>query len=161
MLAPSVGATYLEGDDYHPAANIAKMRAGVPLSDADRRPWLVKLGHAIARHGDGARGVVSACSALRPSYRRLLSRAARRPLIFVHLNVDEAVIVSRVAARKHRFMPASLLRSQLATLEPLGRDEVGFQVTQARTVLQTRNLIRRRLRLGRPGPRRKRVGRPR
>ena len=91
-LAPALDATFLEGDDYHPPCNIAKMRAGQPLDDADRAPWLEKLGHAIGDHCRSGRTVVVACSALRRLYRDELGAAARQPLTFVHLTIPPDIL---------------------------------------------------------------------
>lgn len=116
-LAERLGWRFADGDDYHPPANVAKMRAGLPLDDADREPWLDRL-NALLRHS-AARGepVVLACSALRARYRDRL--ADRVPgLKVAHLAGEVALIGERVAARQHRYMPASLLASQFATLEP-------------------------------------------
>lgn len=118
-LAERLGWRFADGDDYHPPANVAKMRAGTPLNDTDREPWLDRL-NALLRHS-AARGepVVLACSALRGHYRARL--ADRVPgLRVAHLAGDQALIEARVAARQHRYMPASLLASQYATLEPPG-----------------------------------------
>jgi gluconokinase len=120
LLAERLGWDFAEGDRFHPAANVAKMAAGEPLSDADRRPWLA----AIARWIDGElvagrRGVVT-CSALKRSYRDQL----RRPgVLFVYLEVPPAELARRLARRAGHFMPPSLLDSQLETLEPPGPDE--------------------------------------
>ncbi len=146
-LAPALGATFLEGDAYHPSANVAKMRSGVPLSDEDRWPWLDTLGHAIAEHVAQGRSVVVACSALRRAYRDRLAKAARRDLIFIHLTMDPAMLRARMRARHHHFMPPALLDSQLATLEPLQADEAGTEVAETGTALQTIERIERWLRL--------------
>ena len=116
-LAQRLGARFIDGDDYHPPANVEKMRAGTPLTDTDRAPWLDRLNavlrHAVARQEP----VVLACSALRAAYRETL--ADRLPgLQWVHLSGSEALIAQRLADRQHRYMPASLLRSQFAVLEP-------------------------------------------
>lgn len=142
-LAPALGATFLEGDDYHPSANVAKMRAGHPLDDKDRAPWLKKLGQAIAAHGRQGRPVVTACSALRRAYREALIEAARRPLTFVHLTIDPAVLEARMQARRQHFMPTSLLQSQLATLEPLADDEDGTEIRETGTAQNTVEAIKR------------------
>ena len=118
-LARSLGWPFLEGDDFHPTANVAKMAAGTPLTDDDRRPWLDRLAAEMAtilRRGGHA---VLACSALKQSYRDRLARAGRAPgdVRFVHLKSDYATIAARLATRQHRYMPASLLASQFATLE--------------------------------------------
>ena len=118
-LAAALGWPFIEGDDYHPPANVAKMAAGTPLTDADRGPWLDRLAAEMAAIlGRGGHAVL-ACSALRQSYRDRLARAARTPgdVRFVHLKSDYATIAARLAARRHRYMPASLLASQFATLE--------------------------------------------
>lgn len=146
-LAPALNATYLEGDDYHSPANIAKMRAGTPLGDADRWPWLERLGHAIAAHCRQGRSVVVACSALRRAYREALGEAARRPLVFVHLAIDPAILERRMRARSQHFMPPSLLESQLATLEPLGDGEDGTEIHETGTAQRTVEAIKRWLHL--------------
>lgn len=118
-LAAALGWPFLEGDDYHPPANVAKMAAGTPLTDEDRWPWLDRLAAAMAAIlGRGGHAVL-ACSALKQSYRDRLARAAEAPgdVRFVHLKGDYATIAARLAARQHRYMPASLLASQFATLE--------------------------------------------
>ena len=117
QLSKQLGARFVDGDDYHPAANVEKMRAGTPLTDADRAPWLERL-NAVLRHA-AARGepVVMACSALRATYREAL--ADRLPgLQWVHLCGSETLIAERLAQRQHRYMPASLLHSQFIALEP-------------------------------------------
>ena len=137
MLSPPLGATFLEGDEYHSSANIAKMRSGRPLDDADRWPWLEKIGVAVAGHMEQGRSVVAACSALRRSYREALAKAARHELIFVHLTIDQAKLAARIQARRQHFMPVSLLESQLAALEPLGPDELGTEIAETGSVQQT------------------------
>ncbi|WP_439592846.1 gluconokinase [Microbacterium sp.] len=125
-LAAALGGAYIDADDLHPAENVAKMAAGVPLDDGDRMPWLRLVGGALAED----RLVVVACSALRRTYRDVLRDAASR-VFFVHLDVDPAVLSARLAQRTDHFMPASLLASQLATLEPLDADEAGIVVDAA------------------------------
>ncbi len=146
-LAPALQATFLEGDEYHSSANIAKMRSGTPLTDADRWPWLDTLGHAIAEHGAQGRSVVVACSALRRAYRERLAHAGRRPLTFIHLTIDPGILRARMQARHQHFMPTALLESQLATLEPLQDDEIGTEILETGTALQTVEKIERWLRL--------------
>ncbi|MCL2419949.1 MAG: gluconokinase [Conexibacteraceae bacterium] len=124
-LAKRLGWDFAEGDDFHPAANIAKMKSGEPLDDADRRPWL----EAIARWIDGElasgrHGVVT-CSALTRRYRDVLRRPGVR---FVYLDVPEAELRRRLAGRTGHFMPPGLLDSQLATLERPGPDEDAITV---------------------------------
>jgi gluconokinase len=125
-LAARLGARFVDADDFHPPANVAKMRAGVPLDDADRAPWLARL-NAVMRHAV-AKGepVVLACSALKRRYRDALGE--RLPgMRVVHLSGPYELIASRVAARTHRYMPASLLASQFEALEP-PRDAVVVDV---------------------------------
>ncbi|MGW4651851.1 gluconokinase [Kitasatospora sp. NPDC004289] len=125
LLAERLGLPYAEADDFHPPANIAKMAAGVPLDDADRQPWLLALADWLGgRVAEGTGGVV-ACSALKRSYRDTL-RSQAPATRFVHLTGDRALIGSRLAARTGHFMPATLLDSQYAALEPLRPDERGF-----------------------------------
>ncbi|WP_158807685.1 gluconokinase [Beijerinckia sp. L45] len=142
-LAPSMGATFLEGDSYHSSANVAKMRSGTPLDDADRWPWLAKIAGAIAAHVHGDRPVVAACSALKVVYRDKLREAARVPLTFVHLAIDPQMIAHRLVARSQHFMPPSLLQSQLDALEPLEPHEIGTSIAETGTALQTVEAIRR------------------
>ncbi|WP_299564102.1 gluconokinase [uncultured Mycolicibacterium sp.] len=123
-LARRLGVPFADADDLHPAANIAKMAAGRPLDDADRRPWLDAVGRWLAAHRDGG---VMACSALRRRYRDRLRRCCP-DVEFVHLSGPFALIASRVANRPDHFMPAALLRSQFETLEPLEPDEAGLTV---------------------------------
>jgi gluconokinase len=126
-LAARLGAPFVDADDLHPAANRAKMAAGVPLDDDDRWPWLRVVGEAIAAGVARGEAPVVACSALRRAYRDVLREAAPG-ILFVHLAVSPAALAGRVAHRAHEFMPASLLGSQLATLEPLQPDELGLTV---------------------------------
>lgn len=115
-LASSLGWRFLDADSFHPPANVAKMKAGIPLTDDDRWPWLDRLAdemRSILARGESA---VLACSALKASYRERLARAG--DVRFVYLEGDKATIGARIAARDHQYMPASLLDSQFATLEP-------------------------------------------
>jgi gluconokinase len=113
LLAKRLGWPLIEGDEYHPRENVAKMAAGIPLDDDDRWPWLDALNRRIR----GERDAVVTCSALKHAYRkRLLAGVADARVVYLH--APREVIVKRVAARKHKFMPASLLESQFATLEP-------------------------------------------
>lgn len=130
-LADHLRRRYVEGDDHHPPENVAKMAAGTPLTDEDRRPWLDELAAVLAGEHAAGRGVVLGCSALRRPYRdRLRGGLPPRSLLFVHLDADRAVLERRMAGRRH-FMPTALLDSQLDTLEPLGRDECGARVDVA------------------------------
>lgn len=122
-LAERLGLSFRDADEFHPAANVAKMSAGTPLTDDDRWPWLDAIGAALADAGRGGKGIVVGCSALKRVYRDRLRAAAHRPLVFVHLSGSPATLEERMQARKGHFMPASLLQSQLATLEPPTPDE--------------------------------------
>ena len=124
-LAQRLRVPFVDADDLHPPANVAKMSAGIPLDDADRLPWLRTVGAWLAEHA--ARGGVTSCSALRRSYRDVLREAAPEQ-VFVHLAGDREVIARRVAGRPGHFMPAALVDSQFATLEPLDPDERGVTV---------------------------------
>jgi len=115
-LARALGGEFVEGDDYHPPANIAKMRSGVPLDDADRQPWLERLSREIGAWLDAGKTVVLACSALKQRYRDIL-KADRPGVRFVHLKGDPELIRSRLKDRRGHYMPASLLDSQFAALE--------------------------------------------
>ena len=125
-LAQGLGMPFRDADEFHPKANIDKMSAGIPLTDADRWPWLDAIGRALAA-SDG--NLIVACSALRRSYRQRLIAAAGRPVIFVWLDGSKETIGARMARRKHHFMPTSLLDSQFATLEPPGPDELVVRVS--------------------------------
>ncbi|WNM36677.1 gluconokinase [Streptomyces sp. Li-HN-5-11] len=125
LLAARLGVPYAEGDEFHPQANIDRMAAGIPLDDADRWPWLDAIG-AWAHGREGLGGVVSS-SALKRSYRDRL-RAAAPGIVFVHLTGDRKLIEDRMAHRRGHFMPAALLDSQFATLQPLQPDERGVAV---------------------------------
>jgi gluconokinase len=115
-LARALGGEFAEGDDYHPPANVEKMRSGVPLDDADRQPWLETLSREIGAWLAAGRTVVLACSALKQRYRDVL-KAGRPGVRFVHLAGDPALIRERLSGRRGHYMPASLLDSQLAALE--------------------------------------------
>lgn len=118
LLADALGAAFLEADDFHPPANVERMRAGVPLRDEDRWPWLDALAAAIDEEAAEGRPVVVACSALKRSYRdRLLGRHAGRARV-VHLRGDPALIAGRLAGRSGHYMPPALLPTQIAALEP-------------------------------------------
>jgi len=123
-LAQRFRVPFADADDFHPPANIAKMSAGQPLTDADRWPWLEALGVWLEKHDEGA---VMTCSALKRSYRDVL-REHVPALGFIHLHGSRELIAQRQATRPGHFMPASLLDSQFATLEPLQSDETGFLV---------------------------------
>jgi gluconokinase len=122
QLAAALGVPFLEGDQVHPAANVQKMAHGIPLTDADRLPWLETIAARVAEAKRAGTGIVVACSALKRSYRDIL-RSADPDLRFVHLVGERALIAQRLTTRAGHFMPASLLDSQLATLEHPGPDE--------------------------------------
>ena len=129
LLAARLGLPFLDADEYHPPENVAKMAAGVPLGDADRWPWLERLNAELAAADRSGPGAVLACSALKAAYRDVLRRglpACR----FVHLRGSRELIAARLAERRHRYMPASLLDSQFAALEPPG-DAIDIDVAQA------------------------------
>ena len=115
-LARALGWRFLDADDYHPPENVAKMKAGIPLQDADRWPWLSRLNRQL-KELDNA---VLACSALKESYRERLAQGIPDFRV-VYLHGSPALIRARLESRQHRYMPAALLDSQLATLEPPAR----------------------------------------
>ena len=121
VLATQLEVPYSDGDDHHPASNIAKMAAGRPLNDDDRRPWLRRIGQWLVDH-ESTGGVIS-CSALRRAHRDVLVSHAPR-VVFLHLVGERELILARMQEREH-FMPPALLASQEATLEPLEPDERG------------------------------------
>ena len=126
-LAKALGWRFIEGDQLHPPANIERMSAGLPLTDAHRWSWLDAIGTRIAEAGRDGVGSVAACSALKRAYRdRLRSHDGR--ILFVYLEIDKATAAARVAARKGHFMPASLVDSQFADLEPPSRDEAAVRL---------------------------------
>jgi len=127
VLGEAFGIPFLDGDDVHPAANKEKMRAGIPLTDDDRRPWLHRIGELIQEGLAEGHSTIVACSALKRSYRDLL-RESVPGLVFVHLAGSAEVIYERMRLRDHEFMPSALLQSQLATLENLEPDERGIVV---------------------------------
>ncbi|NRF37023.1 gluconokinase, partial [Bacillus velezensis] len=123
-VADALGLPHIEADNFHPAENVARMRAGTPLSDTDRGQWLHALVGEMQRTLDSGSGLVLACSALKRAYRERL-RQAIPGLQFVHLDIDRATAVQRVGARPGHFMPISLVDSQFATLEsPAGEPHV-------------------------------------
>ncbi|MGP3984756.1 gluconokinase [Streptomyces sp. KR80] len=125
LLADRLGLPYAEADGFHPAENIAKMSAGRPLDDADRRPWLDAIAVWLTQRS-GKGGVVS-CSALKRSYRDRLAQAVPE-VFFLHLTGSYELIEHRLARRTGHFMPTGLLHSQFADLEPLDADERGATV---------------------------------
>ena len=127
-VADDLRWVFVEGDDLHPPANVAKMSAGVPLDDEDRAPWLTALSEVLAAHHAADDSTVLTCSSLRRGYRDVLrSGVPDGAVLFVHLTAPVEVLRERMGSRDH-FMPPSLLQSQLDTLEPLGPDEDGVLV---------------------------------
>lgn len=121
-LAERLGCQYAEADTFHPAANVAKMRAGIPLTDEDRWPWLDAIAAWIgSMQAQGKRGVVT-CSALKRAYRQRLAMG-HRGVRFVYLQGSYDLVASRMAGRRHEYMPATLLRSQFDALEEPGPEE--------------------------------------
>jgi gluconokinase len=150
LLAKQFGWPFLEGDRLHPAANVEKMRHGIPLNDADRAPWLDRIGEELNNWAAEGRSGVMTCSALKRAYRDRI-RSARPDVRFVYLKGSEALIEARVTARDHEYMPASLLRSQFDTLEEPTPDEQvvtidagGSADREVAVVIATLNLSRSR-----------------
>ena len=133
LLAQNLGVPFVDADALHPIENVEKMAAGIPLGDDDRWPWLALVGKALA--AASGTGLVVACSALRRSYREAILREAPE-VRFVYLEGSRALLEQRMGAREGHFMPAVLLDSQLATLEPLEADEPGATVQIAGTPQQ-------------------------
>ena len=121
-LAGQLGWTFVEGDKLHPEANVEKMRAGIPLTDADRWPWLDRIGEELKDWSRHTRSGVMTCSALKRAYRDRI-RLARPDVGFVYLQGSAALIGARVASRHHEYMPASLSQSQFDALEEPTPDE--------------------------------------
>jgi gluconokinase len=121
-LAERLGWRFEDGDGFHPASNVAKMSAGQPLTDEDRKPWLQAIAAEIDRVATAGGHVVIACSALKRSYREILVHG-RADVRIVYLDGSETLIAARLAARKNHFMPPGLLASQFETLEAPGHDE--------------------------------------
>ncbi|WP_425589221.1 gluconokinase [Streptomyces siamensis] len=127
LLAQRLGVPLADGDDFHSTADVAKMSAGTPLDDADRRPWLESIGRWLRERDQAGTGAVVSCSALRRRYRDIL-RAACPDAFFLHLTADRDLLANRLGRRTGHFMPGSLLDSQLAALEPLDPDERGAEL---------------------------------
>ena len=128
-LAQQLGAIFVEGDDHHPQSNVAKMRAGIPLTDQDRYPWLDEVGAEACRISAQKRDCVITCSALKYAYReRLMRECPKGDWCFLLLSVSRATLAERLAKRKNHFMSPELLDSQLETLEPLRTNEPGAEI---------------------------------
>lgn len=132
-LAKALGARYIEGDKLHPAENVERMSRGEPLTDGLREGWLDAVGLAVRKANERGEGAVAGCSALKRIYRDRL-RAQQPDMVFVHLVISPEEARRRVARRRHHFMPASLVESQFATLEPPASDENAFSVDGAMPV---------------------------
>ncbi|WP_404406744.1 gluconokinase [Pelagibacterium halotolerans] len=124
-FAGEIGAPFIDGDDLHPAANVAKMARGEALDDSDRYPWLARVADTL-RAAEGP--VVIGCSALKRRYRDWIREGAGAPVTFLHLTGSREVIAERMAARQGHFMPVTLLDSQFSDLEPPGPDEAAVTV---------------------------------
>ncbi|MEM1160639.1 MAG: gluconokinase [Pseudomonadota bacterium] len=146
-LAEALDAPFLDGDDYHPPANVAKMSAGQPLTDSDRWPWLDRLGEVLEETVENAGRAVMACSALRRAYRDRLSAACAAPPTFLHLSGSRDLIHRRLTVRSDHFMPPALLESQFSTLEPISPDESALVLPIDGQVAETVDNIIRQLRL--------------
>lgn len=134
-ISTVMGWEFAEGDAFHSEANVAKMHGGQPLTDDDRWPWLESIGDWISGKEAAGESAVVTCSALRRVYRDLLRRG--RPHVrFLHVEAPSDVIQDRMEHRPGHYMPASLLPSQIATLEPLGADEPGVCVTNEGTAAE-------------------------
>ena len=116
LLAERMICAFFDADDFHPPANVEKMKSGQPLNDADRLPWLERLRELIHDELQAGRSLVLACSALRQKYRDLLS-ASTRQVVFLYLKIDRATARARLESRAGHYMPASLIPSQFEALE--------------------------------------------
>jgi gluconokinase len=134
-LAEALGARFIEGDRLHPPENVERMASGLPLTDADREGWLDTIGREVARAASRREGAVAACSALKRVYRDRL-RGHCATIAFVHLQIDPATARQRVSGRKGHFMPASLVESQFAALEPPAADEEILTLDASRPVAE-------------------------
>lgn len=144
-LAKELGWRYVEADDFHPKANVAKMKAGIALDDADRWPWLDAINSALVGFQQDGQSVVLGCSALKEAYRRRLANNLRDFRV-VYLKGDFELIEKRVKARTHRYMPASLLESQFDTLEP---PERAIEVDVSLPIVESIRRIEKALQAGR------------
>jgi gluconokinase len=126
-LHRSLGWPFADGDDFHPASNVAKMRSGIPLDDDDRVPWLAAIATWIGTHESAREDCIVACSALKAAYREAL-REGHPSVWFAHLTAPRDVIASRLDQRIGHFMPPSLMASQLDQLEHLRPDEPGVNL---------------------------------
>ncbi|MEM1399837.1 MAG: gluconokinase [Pseudomonadota bacterium] len=144
LLAEKLGVPFIDGDNFHPKANVDKMAAGIPLTDEDRWPWLDILGTKIRELAQAEGGVVLAASSLRRVYRERMISASGENIMFAHLDGSAEVIGARMANRKGHYMPPSLLESQLATLEPPEPDEnaIALSIEEPPTAIVAQILAR-------------------
>ncbi|KAM7537755.1 hypothetical protein Aperf_G00000059882 [Anoplocephala perfoliata] len=128
-----INCIFIEGDELHSAENIAKMSSGIPLTDEDRQPWLESIRNAIVKARDSRQStlVVATCSALKRQYRRILSQPPNSDVLFVFLDAPRDLLLARVSQRVNHFLPASLVQSQLDTLEAPNCDEENVLVVDA------------------------------
>jgi gluconokinase len=117
LLSERLGCAFADSDDFHTRENKAKMSSGVPLTDADRMPWLQAIQRYVAERAAAGEKAVVACSALKASYRTMLDQAAPGKVAFVYLNISPELTATRLAHRHAHFMKANMLASQFATLE--------------------------------------------
>lgn len=150
-LAARLGWRFIEGDILHPPENVALMASGTPLTDRDRQGWLDVIGREIARASADSHGAVAACSALKRAYRDRL-RGFSPGILFVHLSIDRETASRRVAARRGHFMPASLVDSQFAALEPPSPDEHALTLDGTRPVADLVATALARILMPRDGP---------
>lgn len=137
-LAQNLGLPFYDGDDFHPAENVAKMASGLPLTDEDRTPWLARLHDLIAEHLRRGEGAVIACSALKRQYREHL-RAGFDAVQFVYLHGSFSLILGRMEARSGHFMKADMLRSQYDALEaPTADEALTFDIEEPPDVIVER-----------------------
>ena len=144
MLSANTGLPFLDGDDFHPAANKAKMASGVPLTDEDRAPWLAILHGKIEEFAEVGKSMILACSALRAQYRTVLRGNLSPDIVrFALLEADPAIIAAHLQGRQHEYMNPHLLNSQLATLEEPGDD--AWHISVAGTPQQSLDLLQAKL----------------
>lgn len=148
VLAQALGWTFIDADAYHPAANKAKMHQGIPLTDADRRPWLDALRRRIDAAAEHGENIVLACSALKHAYQEYLQAHAADAVRYVWLSGSEELIRQRLARRTGHFMNPGLLHSQFETLEP---PEHAVTIDITPSPAQIAQTIRHKLGLGKRG----------
>lgn len=127
LLSDEIGYSFIDADDLHPEANKKAMAAGIALTDIERLPWLAIIGEQLQSHREQDQPLIVACSALKRAYRDFL-RTYLPDLYFLYLDGTQEEIYARISIRSHEFMPTSLLDSQFANLEPLGKDEYGERI---------------------------------